>query len=259
MKFADPREEILYKNKHSATGSNIQEVPEEIAQGLVDYTIDPTKVSSLRGNQRMMAIKAAKDLDPTFDMKEFPARSAFVKDLNSGNGKMFQQVTSANTLIGHLGFMNQKIDELKNKNLSPANTVINLAKELSGDPTITNYTQASAVVDSELDRLLTGVGVTQEGMNFRRTLLSKNSGYKQQKEAVKTLVSILESRAGALEKQYKRVLKKDAGDNILFPESRETIKSIRGEQKNTLKEGTVEDGYKFKGGDPANSKNWEKI
>jgi len=224
-KFANELDAIKAKAKYSATGSNSEVSPETVS-GLLDYTVD-VKALPARGNQRNKAITEAKKIDPTFDMKEYPARAAYVKSLKSPEGRLYRQKTSADTLFGHLDLMNEMTDRMKNAKVKPANVIINFAKEVLGDPSITNYEQAASVVDSELELLLTQVGATQEGLKHRRTLLNKNSGYKQQKEAIKTLTYIIESRMKAHEKEYKKTMGKEVGDEIISPEAREIIGRIR--------------------------------
>ena len=214
-------------------------LPPELAtniQGIANYELDPTRIASLRTGERSTLIAATKMFDPTFDMKKYPAQQQYVKDLaDTKRGTVGGIVNSANTLVGHLGFLDEQIEKLKNTNLKPANAIINLAKDVTGDPSITNYEQAVTVVNSEIETLLSGVGVTQEGLRVRDKLLSKNAGYEQMKSAIRTLGHIMQARTHPLEQQYESLFNKPAGDTILHSDSKDTLNRLYGNSSESSK------------------------
>ena len=219
-KDATPEEKSLFLDKLN---------PElaQTVQGISDYSLDPTKLASMRTGERVAVLAATKMFDPTFDMKKYPAQQDYIKQLSrTENGTIGNKVNSANTLISHLDLLNNQVDKLKNTNLKPANAIINLAKDISGDASITDFKQSKAVVDSELEVLLTNVGATQQGLEARRTLLSENAGYEQMKSAIKTIGHILQARTHPLEQQYIQLFGKEPGDIILHNDSKATLNRI---------------------------------
>lgn len=165
-------------------------------------------------------LKAVVAQNPQYDQKQYVAASKFMTGLaDTRRGTPGGIVNSANTLLGHLDYLDKTIDELKNSKLPTKNLLVNFAKYQLGNPNVTNLQQAKEVVNSELETLLTGIGVTQEGLKARRTLLNENTGYEQQKEAIKTLVKIMKSRIDPIEKQYKTYGGTDS-ERILAPESK---------------------------------------
>lgn len=208
----------------------LDKLPPELAQtvqGFADYSLDPTKVASMRTGERQTILAATKMFDPSFDMKKYPAQADYVKQLSrTENGTVGAKVNSANTLISHLGLLSDQVDKLKNTNLKPANAIINLAKDMTGDTSITDFQQAKSVVDSELETLLTNVGATQQGLEARRQLLSDNASYDQMKSSIQTIGHILQARTRPLEQQYEQLFNKPAGETIIHADSRSILQRI---------------------------------
>lgn len=198
----------------------LDQLPTELATNIQqagEYGLDANKIYGLRNNSgdRAKFDALVKLAYPEFDMKTYPQRQAYMNDL--AKGKLNQQVISLNTVKKHLDTFDQAITSLGNKNWKPQNAIINAAKELSGDPTITDFKLAQQVVNSEMERLLTGVGVTQQGMAHVRSIISGNSGYKQMKDQVALLKTIINGRMQPLRTQYKNIMGKDESGQIVFP------------------------------------------
>ena len=206
--------------------SRLSPEDQDVVQGLADYTLDPSKTSSLfRGNQRQRLLALTKRYNPDFDMKSFTAAQHYVNP-DSGVGR---NITSLNTLVGHLGYLKNSVDQLQSSGQPLANAVILTARNITGDPTITDYDTASEVVNSEVQRALTAVGVTQQGMERQGAIIPRRKfGEQQAQQYIRSLSHILETRLGALETGYRQQIKRDPGSLITYPETRQVLDSIVG-------------------------------
>jgi hypothetical protein len=197
-------------------------------QSVADYTIDPTKALSLfKSNAREQIIKLAKMYNPDFDMKSLTAAQQY----QNPNTKVGQNITSLNTLVGHIGYMKNSIDNLKASGQPLVNAVILTARNLSGDPTITDYRTAAEVVNNEAQRALSGVGVTQEGMLRQGAILPTNKfGAQQAQQYISAMSHIVDTRLKALETGYKQQVKRDPGNLIRYPETQDVFNGVFGNQ-----------------------------
>jgi hypothetical protein len=82
---------------------------------------------------------------------------------------------------------------------------------------------------SEMQRLLTGVGVTQAGMAEARKIVDRNTGYDAKKAALKSLVKIIEGRITPLRQSYTSKMGKEENGEIVFPETKEIFNKYLGE------------------------------
>ena len=197
----------------------------ENVKGLADYSLDPSKIASYRGNQRAQFAALAKMYNPAFNMAKYGQRQKFLQNLsNTNSGSMGGNILSLNTLIGHLQLLQSQAAMLSNGQLQPVNAIINFAQELSGNPNITNFEQAKSVVDSELERALTGVGATQGGLRAREQLLSSKASPQQMIGAINVLQDIMATRLKNLTGQYKSIMGKDpAPGEIVYKDNQDFV------------------------------------
>lgn len=204
--------------------SQLTPTDQEIVKGLSDYTLDPSKTSSLfRGNERQRMLALAKMYNPTFDMKSFTAAQQYVNP----NTKVGQNIASLNTLVSHTKYLKDSISELQASGLPAKNALVMFSRQLIGDPGITDFDTAKEVVDNELQRALTGVGVTQEGIKRASGILkSRNFGSRQAQQYVESLLHIMQARLETLERGYRQQVNREPGDLIIYPESRQILESV---------------------------------
>lgn len=222
------------------------QLPADIAENVQsagEYRLDATKLYGLRNNSgdRAKFDALVARLYPGWDMKKYGQQQKFINDLAAG--KMSQQVTSLNTLAKHLNTFEEEINSLKNTNLKPKNAVINMAKDITGDPSITDFRYAKEIVYGELQRTLTGVGVTQEGMNRVNAMLSENAGISQMQSNVKLLKEIVRGRISPLRTQYKNIMGKEEDGQILFPETKQIFYGGGAKSQNDGAMGVTQGGW----------------
>lgn len=204
----------------------IESLPPDLAENVKaagEYRLDPNKLYSMRSNSadRTKFDALVNKIYPGWSMQKYSQRQAYMNDL--AKGKTSQSILALNTLAKHMETFDNTIDELKNGNIKPENAIINFAKDVTGDPTITDFKFAKEIVNSELERLLTGVGVTQQGMERVNKMLSTSAGYKQMKSASQLLKTIVRGRIEPLRTQYKNMMGEEENGQILFPESQKVF------------------------------------
>lgn len=222
--------------------------------------------------QALMGALARYDPDG-YDYVSAGSRYATRKDFTSG--KAAQNIRALNTAIGHLGTLNQQIPGTASHGGFPLATAVNWAEneilKSAGDPGITNFDQTRGALASELTQVFRGSGGAEADIARELEHLSPNASEAQKRASVKNIAELLNSRLEALGDQYKQGMgvakdplellhpkaKKsflDLINHIVEPEAKPAQKATSGP-----KPGTVEDGYRFKGGNPADPKSWEMV
>lgn len=197
-----------------------------LVQGIADYRIPIEKVTSLRGNQRQELAKVISQYDPSFDMSQYAARAAMRKSITSGNYS--QALNSANLVIQHLDALGKAATALDNSSFTPWNSVVNRAKDATGNPTITAFNTAAGAAASELAKVFKGAGASslQEIQEWRHNL-SQNASPAQTKAMVGMAVKdLLKSRIDTIRAQYGAAMGKPADFTFLTPHSREVLQSL---------------------------------
>lgn len=107
-------------------------------------------------------------------------------------------VTSLNTVASHLGYLKEAIDHVRASGQPIQNAIILAARNIAGDPSITDYDVAKSVVNSEVIRALEGT-VTQEAIKAQSNILkSRFFGEKQAQQYVSGLQHLALRDSGCL-------------------------------------------------------------
>lgn len=85
--------------------SSLPPAQQTVVKGLTDYRMNPADFStsarqSQGGLTRSQAAILAQQYDPTYDEKQYPSRSAFLKNVQSGT--IFNNTLAMNTVISHI-------------------------------------------------------------------------------------------------------------------------------------------------------------
>lgn len=198
-----------------------------IVKGVANYELDPTRITSMRGDQRQKLIEAAKAYDPSFDMSQFPARSAMRKSITSGTYS--QTLNSANLVIQHLDELKKAGEALNNKGGlgTLLNAPSNALKGMTGDPTITRFDEAKQAVGAELAKVFKGSGVSDVGSieEWKNTFNNANAP-EQLQQAISTAVTLLKSRIDTIQNQYQSAMGKPANFAYLTPHSKQVLTDL---------------------------------
>lgn len=268
---------------------------QQLVKGLTDYTIDPVKAFSNRSGERATVLAAAQRYDPTFDMSKFPVRQAMAKSVTSGN--YATGVNAANTAIGHLNTLKEVAANLNNGQFPTVNAALNFWKQQTGEDAPTNFGVVVNGLASELGKLYKGTGAASlEEVNAWRDGMSPNMSPKQFEGMINTALDMMSSRLATINEQYVNTMGGQLPFRMLTPQSVAILKRIgidpetvehgdingtlwpglsggvsgspsgpltnptpAGGQKAPPAVGTIQDGYRYKGGNPADPKSWEKL
>jgi hypothetical protein len=211
----------------------------ENVQAAGEYRLDATKVYGLRNNSgdRAKFDALINRIYPQWDMKKYVQRQKYLNSLaDTSSAKLGGQILALNTLPKHLETFLETIEALKNAGLKPKNAIINYAKNVLGYPEITDFKMAKEIVCGEMQKVVTGAAVTQEGMRRVDAMLSENAGYDQMISNAKIMIKIAEGRLEPMQTQYKNVMGKDESGDIIYPESRAIFDKYKSGSKPQIKE-----------------------
>lgn len=131
------------------------------------------------------------------------------------NGRFQQNVLSLNTVAAHLGSLKDTIENLNIGDQPIPNGFDLMAKQITGDPTVTAKNMTELAVTLETHRALSGVGITdQEMQRYNSILGDKFFGKKQALQFVKSIGHLVDQRFKASEQEVSTVLGPEALEQI---------------------------------------------
>lgn len=244
-----------------------------VVQGILDGRTAPPTGAALRSPQVMALMRDAAIADPGFDAGKWARRYGTAQDFSS-KGKSGQSVTSLNTVYGHIADLAAKGQELNNVDGVPIiNTYVNDAKNAyasgSGGDKANNFNLARNAVADEMSKVFKGAGISDHEIEQWKGTIHSSQSPTQLRGAIKTAFGLIESRMAALNNA------RDAGMDtnsdprgLLSEESKAKYTKVQkwidgANEKPTgataPAAGVVQDGYRFKGGNPADQNSWEKV
>lgn len=201
-----------------------------LVKGVIDYKIDPSKSTSLRGDQRQKLVEMASTLDPTYDQTQFPARMQFRKNLTSG--VLSKGIISANTIIGHLDSLNKSFDELNkarfNNDYPLLNSIENTVLSASGKSAATNAKLNADAVANEMETLFRGTGGSGSltGVQEFKKNFSLASSPEQQRGIINKAIDLVASRINAVDDLHNNVMGKPRDFSVLNDKSKKIIAKL---------------------------------
>lgn len=180
---------------------------------------------STRNNQRARISAMVQQYDPSASATTLPIREALQKSFTSGPDA--GNITSLNTVIGHLGRLSDAAQALNNRGFTPWNTVANATESTFGDKAVTNFNQAKTAVASELAKLFKGTGspTTVEIHEWEKPIDSSNSP-EQLQASIQGALELMKSRADALRQKYENGFAKPNEKAWLGPQQRAILRKL---------------------------------
>lgn len=232
--FTDSHLKPEYADKlTTATPNNGGELDQTIVEGLANYQINPTDLTSrlpagTTESQRSKYLSAAMELNPTYSEAKFSANKAFIDDWQgaatpSSTGFINN---AANTAIKHLNTAYQVFEEMGNAGITDYNGMTNYLKEHAGDPAVAAYQSIIEPLSGEVGKVITG-GVPNESTlkNYRETF-SPNQSPAQMKAVIKTQLELMAGRIGTNVDKYQKTMGVLPPNPVLDEESVKALKDM---------------------------------
>lgn len=193
-----------------------------LVKSIASGAVDPSKAASLRYGNREAITQRVLQYDPTYKATRAKVYQGFMDP----NGKTAQNLVAMNTVVSHLGTLNDMTDALQNKDLKAYNAVANrLAVEI-GRPEVNNFDIAKQAVGNELMRVFRQVQASEHETKDWEAKFSAASSPAQLKGAIRTGVELLKGRLDAVNDQWKRSMETDQDFPVLSEKSKQVLARI---------------------------------
>jgi hypothetical protein len=187
----------------------VDQVPPQIkpmVQSILDYKSKMPPISA-RGGVPSALNYWVKQIDPSYDEAEFPARNKFLTNITSG--PMAKELNSINTALGHVGVLGDAVAALKNGNVQVLNKIANGVGAQFGATPQTTFNAIVHRVGPELVSAYTQGGGGQGERSIAEADFDPKMGTDQLMNNVGITAKLLRSKIGATENQYKQTMKRD--------------------------------------------------
>ena len=197
-------------------------------QAILDGRMVIPSGAALRSPQIARLVAAAAQADPSFDQADAGARAKTRSDFASG--KAAQNVVALNTALGHMGELDQAIDQLHNGSFTPANMIGNAFSQTIGEPTVSRFNAAKTAVADELTRVFRGGPGSEADVKGWLAQLDASKSPAQLHAVVRQMSDLLASRVEALGDQYAQGMgvTRD-GMTLLHPDAAATLARLGGQ------------------------------
>ena len=159
--------------------------------------------------------------DPTFDATKYGARAAARRTFASGPEA--RNVTALNTVIGHLGTLDEAATALDNQDVRAFNAVTNRLATETGDPRVQNFDTAKQAVAEETMRVFRQVGASEIEAKQWGERITASGSPKQLRGVIGTLGKLLESRVEAIGQQYERTVNGTGNPAVVDPNNKASL------------------------------------
>jgi hypothetical protein len=243
----------------------------------------PTSRAPYAQETRALVFQAA---GPGFTDALHAQRMAMKKDMNTG--KIGQALQAQGTLFNHMDHALDIADNLNNSPYPVVNKALNAVGLAQGDPRVVELEATKTRINQELEKYFAG-HTTVSGLAEARNELNAAQSPEQIKAAIRTLATLVNGQQSELVHRINRGLGY-TGDKsltledplIISPEGAKARDDVlartqanptansklmdKGKQffgakppAEGPKVGAIEQGYRFKGGNPADKNSWEKV
>jgi hypothetical protein len=248
-------------------------------KALANYQLSDAFLNRLPPDEKERLIAAAVRYNPNFNEQEYKSRQALATSFKTGPDAA--NITSLNTVVGHIGALSEAWKALGNAKFTPYNWLANQSSKATGDPGVTNFNERAIAVESELAKLFKGTGAaTDQEINAWRASLSPNLSPEQFDGVIKGAVGLMASRLNALQQKYRNGVGDVKDMKWLNFQSQAVLRKLGVKPKEmgagdpapsadqpepqsqpitAPKAGEVRDGYRYKGGAPNDQSSWEAV
>lgn len=198
---------------------------------------------------------------PDFDETNYVAKNKLMQSYTSGQKS--GEINAINTVAGHLDELDQAVAALNNGDINALNKVANTYKIQTGaSPQATFRTIVNRIGPEITKAYISGGG--GEGERFANAQdFSPNLAPQQLHGNIAETVKLLRSKIGTLDTQYQNTVHRDDfQQRFITPAAQGAFSRLAPQQSAGGKGpavGAIEQGYRFKGGDPSKPESWEKV
>jgi transcriptional regulator NrdR family protein len=241
--------------------SNKDSPVEKQAQAIANYQQAPLSSSGQRSPLNRIIMARVMDINPNYQAARYGAQATALRQF--GTGRQGDAIRSMNVAISHLGTFEQLVDALQSGDVR----VLNQAKQQwqiqTGQPAPTNFEAAKHIIGQEVVKAIVagGGGVTERQQAGE--ILDRVQSPQQLKGAIVTIKKLLGGQLEGLKRQYEQATGQSDFETKLSPEVKGQLEGqgapAAAPGGGGPSPGAVEDGYRFKGGDPKKQENWEQV
>lgn len=186
----------------------------------------PAQIARIRG---ALSDKYGPDSEHPYDAKEYPARQAALTDFKAG--KAASNITSIQTVIGHLRGLSDAVGQLGNTNFLPgiSNTVVNDVGNVTSSGVqakLANFNSKADAVASELGKVFGGNQPAMSLVHEWRNSISANASPQAQNAAIGSIMEMLGSRMGGLQDQWDKGVKSERTLPFLTDKNRADLQAM---------------------------------
>lgn len=225
--------------------------------------------------------------DPSFESGNATARTKTRNEFMTGGvGSPAGQITAGNTALQHAGEMSDALERMKEgggimRDLGNAGLpVISYAanqlknKSVQGTPegaALNDFMTAKNHFSEEVTKFYAGSAGSEAERTRALANLDAAKSLPELRSAIKTEVNLMQGKVNALQDRWKNGMGPLVPEfPLIQPKSQEAIdRVIKRHEASTApsaaapraapQPGTMQDGYRFKGGNPADKANWEQV
>lgn len=209
---------------YTVNGQPLDPAMANLIYKVATYQLDPTKMTSLKNNERERLVSLASQFDPSYDSSQFPVKQKVREDFASG--KSAQNVKAINTAIGHLYELSQTGNELGNGSVPLLNEVKNAFQTGTGNAKANNFETDADAVAGEMSNIFKATGGTDAEIAAWRQHFKSDMSPAQQAGVIRKAVDLMAGRLQALQAQYTQGLGKPTGYQFLNPNSQAILKGF---------------------------------
>jgi len=217
---------------------------------ITDHRAAPPGRNTPRGDSLMQLVNM---VDPTYDATQFKTKQGIETAFTSG--RLGNTLRSLNVVQDHLDVFKDTAKDLGNDSLQFTNAMGNQIARWTGKPAPTDFGAVRNVVADELTKAILGTaGALGDRTEMRKEVGEANSP-KQLAGVVNKWQKLIAGQVKGLQDQYESGGGSNKAVSSLFTRAAAATTT----SKTAPAVGAIQEGYRFKGGDPAKVSNWEKV
>ena len=202
---------------------------EATARLLIEHPEDLSslsRITSFRGNQRMLLFRKLKELDPSYNVGMIDRRIKFLDSYLDPKGRAAINRQSMNNILKHGADLVNINDSYKRANVRFLNTPVNALANQMGEQAFTSYTMTLGVLIDEVSNYFAGgFAPHAEQQKVWQKILDATATPSQIEAFTKTIAHLGLRRASSYNAQFKTTMGFD-DPNIIDPDARAAAQKL---------------------------------